>query len=58
LILQSRRYAFTYKLGLGPEVRVEGPVRQPSLAHDAGESGRSDAVTPKTLGRDLHDPAA
>src|SRR5260370_15340244 len=58
LILQSRRYAFTDELGLGLKVRIEGPVRQPGVTHDSGESGSSDAVTAKAFGRHLHDPAA
>ena len=32
LIVQSRRQAFTDELGLGLEVRIEGPVRQPGVA--------------------------
>src|SRR5258708_30757427 len=58
LILQSRRYAFTDELGLGLKVRIEGPVRQPGVTHDSGESGSSDALTAKAFGRHLHDPAA
>ena len=58
LIVESRRQAFTDKLGLGLKVRIEGPVRQPGLAHDPGEPGRSDAVVAKAFGRHLHDPAA
>ncbi len=58
LSLQGRRHGLADKLGLGLEVRIEGPVRQPGLAHDAGKPGCGDAVMPEPFGRDLHDSAA
>ena len=57
LRVQGRRHAFTDELRLGLKVRIEGPVRQPGLAHDGRKAGRRDAVRPKTGGGDLHDPA-